>query len=865
MRLDSSITKRGMQRTFGRRFISDLDGRHSPGSVDADYAEFARQNPGNPRARMSGDMPQVETSIGGWPKTGPLSFAWRDHLGGRHSGAWSVPGVLGVRYANNVKAGEIVVWDQMSQVDGSLCVTVRRPSSQHDIPAGVALRAVKSGDFGPLAVDGFHWVPFGNDANDSMEAGAQVRSLVGIDKGFPQGSHYGVSLAGACTEGAITGVSPLVGMTPVYRLVAESNGWGLIQILMHTWFIQGNNAWDPAANDTGVIDPTTLSSTPIWGQAQTFGLLDQLTHVERAGLASSTNKSIGTVSCPPTLTHLSLRVGARFHWDENYRGPLQFKHEPVPPNWIRAPLYLDKPTMAGEPASWVPAIPPPQPATTTPGEPTDPPNPDPEGPQPPPTPTPLQPKPPPVITPGGGPSLGPVGKPAPGAGGAGVPIEALGAAFAALAAEVEELKDILADVWDAIGYLQSQIDEILKKLAELEAAADIGQQKGCSAPPNNGGDGGAPAPGGNGGGGGGGSAPAGNQPPNSGVPAPQNGNGGPHAGGMYPGPRGPGQSPPSCAPANDPTIDDGVCLSTVDPDPFPNLGSGGGESVPGTVSPPGALIIGSPNSFIDCDGPAFNVYVDRAGQTWTTVPGMGASLVKLTWDPEAGSYYLDLWQTDYRPVTGASQSENFIASLAGTFGMTLNRHGMVTDLGEMSTHRAFKTPCRFATAAALPANSRSGNVLTASSNGALTVDGSTPAVADRIVVKNEVTGANNGVYVVTQVGNGGAPWILTRANDANATADITPGMLVAVTEGTANADTVWILTTNATITLNTTSLAFASIGGGGTPPGTDPGWSTTNADGTTKSIDCTTATFAQTKQVLANLIDVLKAYNLPAT
>lgn len=127
----------------------------------------------------------------------------------------------------------------------------------------------------------------------------------------------------------------------------------------------------------------------------------------------------------------------------------------------------------------------------------------------------------------------------------------------------------------------------------------------------------------------------------------------------------------------------------------------------------------------------------------------------------------------------------------------------------------WKVSVRAATSGALPANTRTGNVLTASANGALPAqDGVTLAVGDRLLVQNEATGANNGIYVVTQVGSGSLPWILTRASDADADAEVTAGMAIPVSEGSTYADTIRILTTNDPITLNTTALTFAAFGGG---------------------------------------------------
>ena len=83
-------------------------------------------------------------------------------------------------------------------------------------------------------------------------------------------------------------------------------------------------------------------------------------------------------------------------------------------------------------------------------------------------------------------------------------------------------------------------------------------------------------------------------------------------------------------------------------------------------------------------------------------------------------------------------------------------------------------PASAATTTALPANTYNngaagvGATLTGTTNGALPmIDGQTLAAGQRLWVQNEATAANNGLYVVTQTGNGSAPYILTRAIDAN--------------------------------------------------------------------------------------------------
>lgn len=126
----------------------------------------------------------------------------------------------------------------------------------------------------------------------------------------------------------------------------------------------------------------------------------------------------------------------------------------------------------------------------------------------------------------------------------------------------------------------------------------------------------------------------------------------------------------------------------------------------------------------------------------------------------------------------------------------------------------WKAPVRAATIAALPACTPSGSgvgkLLTGDANGALAAqDGVTMAAGERLLVKNQVAGADNGIYVVTTLGDGSNPFVLTRAVDADTSDKMTSGLSVVVQEGNINKDKVMVLTTNEAITLDTTALSFA--------------------------------------------------------
>jgi len=88
----------------------------------------------------------------------------------------------------------------------------------------------------------------------------------------------------------------------------------------------------------------------------------------------------------------------------------------------------------------------------------------------------------------------------------------------------------------------------------------------------------------------------------------------------------------------------------------------------------------------------------------------------------------------------------------------------------------------------------------------LTVDGVTLVAGDRVLVKNQTAPEDNGIYNVVAGANA---W--TRALDSDETGEVFSGEVVFVSEGTANADTGWILTTNGTITVGTTGQVWAKF------------------------------------------------------
>ena len=93
-------------------------------------------------------------------------------------------------------------------------------------------------------------------------------------------------------------------------------------------------------------------------------------------------------------------------------------------------------------------------------------------------------------------------------------------------------------------------------------------------------------------------------------------------------------------------------------------------------------------------------------------------------------------------------------------------------------------------------------------SGTQTIDGVSVIAGDRVLVKNQSTASENGIYVVAA-----GSW--SRASDADSDAEVTAGLFAFVEDGSTNADTGWVLTTNNPITVGSTSLAFTQFSGAG--------------------------------------------------
>ena len=116
------------------------------------------------------------------------------------------------------------------------------------------------------------------------------------------------------------------------------------------------------------------------------------------------------------------------------------------------------------------------------------------------------------------------------------------------------------------------------------------------------------------------------------------------------------------------------------------------------------------------------------------------------------------------------------------------------------------------------ANGTAGVGATLTNSGSLVAfssDGISNSVGDRVLVKNQTTASQNGIYTVTTVGSGAVAWVLTRSTDMDQWAEV-PSSYVWVESGTLYGDTGWVCTSNAGGTMGTTAITWVQFAGAGT-------------------------------------------------
>lgn len=148
------------------------------------------------------------------------------------------------------------------------------------------------------------------------------------------------------------------------------------------------------------------------------------------------------------------------------------------------------------------------------------------------------------------------------------------------------------------------------------------------------------------------------------------------------------------------------------------------------------------------------------------------------------------------PTASVSMNSQVLTNLAAPTNP--NDAARKADVDAAAQGLDIKASCRVATTANITLS------------GTQTIDGVAVVAGDRVLVKNQTTGSQNGIYACAA-----GAW--SRATDADSDAKLTGGAFTFIEEGTTQADTGWVLSTNQPVVVGTTSITFTQFSGGGVP------------------------------------------------
>ena len=192
-----------------------------------------------------------------------------------------------------------------------------------------------------------------------------------------------------------------------------------------------------------------------------------------------------------------------------------------------------------------------------------------------------------------------------------------------------------------------------------------------------------------------------------------------------------------------------------------------------------------------------------------------------------GQYNLDNLRLDGNTISSTDSNGNITLSPHGTGTVTVpssykDRSGFGSNslatkeyVDAVKTGLDVKSSCTMATTADLSytysnGSSGVGATLTASGNGAVTIDGIATATANqRILVKDQDDAEENGIYYVSTASGVSATLVLTRTTDADTATEFNGGAFTFVEQGTTNADSGWVMTQDSAITFGTTEIDWS--------------------------------------------------------
>lgn len=201
----------------------------------------------------------------------------------------------------------------------------------------------------------------------------------------------------------------------------------------------------------------------------------------------------------------------------------------------------------------------------------------------------------------------------------------------------------------------------------------------------------------------------------------------------------------------------------------------------------------------------------KLANTWLNT-GTGNGLDADTVDGQHGSYYLS--RTNHSGTQAASTISDFDTQVRSS---RLDQMAVPTGSVSLNSQKItnLATPTAGADAVTKDyvdsisqgldpkASVKAATTVNITLSGAQTIDGVSVVATDRVLVKNQTLSQNNGIYIVQS-----GAW--TRATDADAWSELVSAY-VFVEEGTANADSGWICSSNTGGTLNTTPITWTQF------------------------------------------------------
>ena len=244
-----------------------------------------------------------------------------------------------------------------------------------------------------------------------------------------------------------------------------------------------------------------------------------------------------------------------------------------------------------------------------------------------------------------------------------------------------------------------------------------------------------------------------------------------------------------------------------------NLAAGAAGSVPyQTAANTTAFVATASGVLVGGTTPSFSTAPTLTGTNFTGIPNAALSNNSVTIGTT--SVALGATSTTLAGLTSVTLTQDPVSNLQAATKQYVDT--------QTSAGIHFHQPARVEAPANLNATYSNGTdgvgatLTNAGTQAALVIDGVTLSVADRVLISQQTTQTQNGIYVVTSVGSVSTNWVLTRSSDANTYVNASPtglseGSTVFVQQGTVNAGTVNTCNTVGTITFGVTNITFAEI------------------------------------------------------